>query len=187
VSEFKRITNYIFDNIGKQTSANKIANYLQSNNKSTTTDKTVDRYIKWMIDANLIYRSDYFNLKGKKVLETSGRYFSIDVGIRNISAKFNLDRGYSLENLVFCEFKRLGCNLYGYKFHDGREIDFIVESKNGKLRKFIQVTEKITSSNQNAEIGNLLLCKEPYERIVISRYDKSDYTVEGVRIVNMIN
>jgi predicted AAA+ superfamily ATPase len=142
-----------------------------------------------MMDANLIYRSDYYDVKGKKILETSGRYYSVDLGIRNINAKFNSDRGFSLENVVFLQFKRLGYEVYGNKLNNGSEIDFVVENKLVKNSvKYIQVTERITKSNMNSEIGNLLMtAKNSFEKIVISQYDPSEIRTDGVRIINLID
>lgn len=189
-SEFKRIANFIFDNNAKQTSTLSIMKKLNTINKSFITDKTVDSYIKWMIDANLIYRSDYYDIRGKRLLETTGRYFAVDIGIRNANVKFNRDMGFCLENIAFLEFKRMGCKIYGQKISNGAEIDFVVERE--KIKKYIQVTEKITKSNQNSEIGNLILASEEalkngFEKIVLTLNNPSSMTDNGVRIINLID
>jgi hypothetical protein len=43
-----------------------------------------------MCEALLIYKSSYFSTVGKRILESSGKFYAIDLGIRNSQDDFKI-------------------------------------------------------------------------------------------------
>lgn len=166
VSVFDRIVRYIFDNIGNITSAKRIADYFKSQRLKVSVD-TILNYINYMEAGLLIQKVSRYDLKGKKYLEFSDKYFLNDIGLRNgLIGYKEKDISGLIENLVFKELE-----ARGYKLSIGiigqNEIDFIAE-RQGK-RKYIQVCYTLSTEDAvKREFGSLECIKDNYEKIVIS-------------------
>lgn len=97
---------YMASCIGNLTTPNSIADFMQKNG-STVTNETVDSYLKMIENAYFIYRVPRYELKGKQLLKTQGKYYFIDNGLKNIiNGLSSYDSGNSYENLVYIELLR---------------------------------------------------------------------------------
>ena len=97
---------YMASCIGNLTTPNSIADFMQKNG-STVTNETVDSYLKMIENAYFIYRVPRYELKGKQLLKTQGKYYFIDNGLKNIiNGLSSYDSGSSYENLVYIELLR---------------------------------------------------------------------------------
>ncbi len=97
---------YIASCIGNLTTPNNIAEFLQKNG-SAVTNETVDSYLRMIENAYFIYRVPRYELKGKQLLKTQGKYYFVDNGLKNIVAGLSsYDSGSSLENLIYIELLR---------------------------------------------------------------------------------
>lgn len=97
---------YMASCIGNLTTPNSIADFMQKNG-STVTNETVDSYLKMIENAYFIYRVPRYELKGKQLLKTQGKYYFIDNGLKNIiNGLSSYDTGSSYENLVYIELLR---------------------------------------------------------------------------------
>ena len=92
------------DNIGSQLSSNNISNTLAANGKAVNR-LTVESYLLALTDSFVLYEARRYDIRGKKLLQTLGKYYSVDIGLsRNILDKnLKADRGRLLENIVFLE------------------------------------------------------------------------------------
>ena len=129
VMRLESVVKYIFDNIGNLTSISKIANTLTSMGRKTDT-KTIEKYIKGLVDGLLIYEVNRYNIKGKEFLSTLSKYYVSDLGLRQmILGNRNIDMGHILENIIYLELLRRKANVYVGQF-DKNEIDFVVINSN---------------------------------------------------------
>ena len=97
---------YMASCIGNLTTPNSIAEFMQKNG-STVTNETVDSYLKMIENAYFIYRVPRYELKGKQLLKTQGKYYFIDNGLKNIiNGLSSYDSGSSYENLIYIELLR---------------------------------------------------------------------------------
>lgn len=100
---------------------------------------TVEKYIRYLADANLINISEQLNVEGKKVLKRKNKVYIADSGIRG-AVVLNADvytnpteLGYALETVTYKHVKDYFCsinNLYqvGYiRDAGGSEIDIAVQ------------------------------------------------------------
>ena len=130
VSTLENVTKFLLHNIGNIVSATKIANTLKSQGKGAD-QKTIDKYLRGLTDSLMLYEAQRYNLKGKMFLKTNSKYYTVDIGLRNMLVKSSeSDIGHILENIVFLELKRRGYNVIVGKW-DSKEVDFVTE-KNGK-------------------------------------------------------
>lgn len=179
---FARVSSFVLDNVGSETSAHSIANVLKSSGHGVGSD-TVDAYLNLMCMAYLTYRCERYDIRGKERLRTNGKYYVVDTGLRNqMLGADRGNRGHVTENLVFLELLRRG-----YEVSVGvlpqAEIDFVAQSPAGRI--YIQVSETILDPNVYArEMGAFSKLKDGYPRIIITK-DREDLSHEGVRHLNL--
>lgn len=170
---FNQVFEYLLDNVGNLTSFNKITNTLISNNlldfseKKNPSNKTITAYINALCEAYMLYEVRRYDLKGKKYLTRTNKYYSVDTGLKNYILDYpKEDVGYTLENVVYLELRRRGFHINVGKIND-QEIDFIAKKGNKKL--YIQVTRSLNSDQvMNREISPLRSIKEVGRKIVIT-------------------
>lgn len=130
VPMLENVIRFIFDNIGNPTSATKIANSLTSAGSKISVN-TVENYLKALQDSFIIYKAERYDVKGKQLLETGGKYYIADIGLRYyLLGTKKADRGHILENIVFLELLRRGYEVYVGKVGN-TEIDFIAIGEEG--------------------------------------------------------
>ncbi|MDD3898788.1 MAG: ATP-binding protein [Syntrophomonadaceae bacterium] len=131
VNMLENVTKFMLHNIGNKVSPTKIANTLKSEGKSVD-QKTVNRYIRGLTDSLMLYEATRYNIKGKQFLTTQSKYYTVDVGLRNILVKGKeSDVGHILENIVYLELRRRGYEVYVGQLGDGGEVDFVASSPDG--------------------------------------------------------
>ena len=185
VMRLESIVKYIFDNIGNLTSISKIANTLTSMGRKTDT-KTIEKYIKGLVDGLLIYEVNRYNIKGKEFLSTLSKYYVSDLGLRQmILGNRNIDMGHILENIIYLELLRRKCNVYVGQF-DKNEIDFVVINSNEV--EYYQVALTVLDENTlKRELDALKNIKDNYPKYLITLDEvlpNTDY--EGIKIINAL-
>lgn len=187
----RKLIMFLADNIGNNTSATSIGNTLMNeglleNRVKKPATHTIQAYIGALRESYIFYEIKRFDIKGKEYLRTLGKYYIVDIGLRNYLLGFRSgDTGHILENVVFFELLRRGYDVAIGKI-DNKEVDFIATKTDEK--KYIQVTESMTSEEtRKRELAPLEAIHDNYEKIVLTR-DKSlfdDYN--GIKVVNVID
>lgn len=128
------VIRYIFDNIGNETSLDRIIKGLETS-KNSISAPTLSIYLKGMQDSYLIYKCDRYDIKGKKYLDSNAKYYVVDVGLRAALLGSNdRDLGHILENIVYLELLRRG-----YKVSVGKVNSKVISNNGKKERKTIEV------------------------------------------------
>lgn len=161
-----RIVRFVMDNIGNITNANRINAYLKSQKLSVGVD-TVINYIQWLADAHFTEHADIYDIKGKRHLDISGKYYLADLGIRNAIFGYRAgDIGGMLENIVYLELLRRGCRVSIGRIGD-LEIDFIAE-RNGR-KEYYQVSYMPSApATLKRECAPLLSVQDGYPKHLLS-------------------
>lgn len=141
VASLENIVKFIFDNIGNPTSAKKISDTMTSKGKKIS-NHTVDNYLNALVKSFILYKANRYDIKGKQYLETNGKYYLVDVGLRYylLGSKY-VDLGHILENIVYLELIRRGYEVFIGKV-DNQEVDFVA-IKEGNI-KYYQVAQTVT-------------------------------------------
>lgn len=185
----KKVIKFLANNIGNNVSLNKIKNTLISQNSVSKSirPEIIDNYILALENAFVFYSVNRYDIKGKEYLKTQGKYYIVDLGIRNYLLGFrDRDRGHILENVVYMELLKRGYNVSIGKIQD-KEVDFIATKSNEK--KYIQVTETMTSEDtRTREVQPLKSINDNYEKIVLTTDNLFINTDdEGIKIINLID
>ena len=127
-----------------------------------------------------------FDIKGKAYLRTLGKYYIVDIGLRNYLLGFrNRDSGHAIENVVYFELLRRGYDVAIGKIGND-EVDFIATTADEK--KYIQVTESMMSEDvRKRELAPLQSIRDNYEKIVLSLEPGLDTSYDGIKSENLID
>ena len=187
----RKIILFLCDNIGSSVSATSIGNTLvneglleNGKRKGKPSGHTIQAYIETLLESYFFYDIKRFDIKGKEYLKTLGKYYIVDVGLRNyLLGLRERDRGHIIENIVYLELLRRGYDVAIGKL-DNREIDFIASDTTDKL--YVQVTESMmVESVRTRELAPLQKVSDNYEKIVLSM-DDGTVSHEGIKQINLI-
>lgn len=180
------IIKYIFNNIGSQISTKKISDTLTSMNRNTT-NHTVENYISALIEAFLIYKVDRFDAKGKEILASGYKYYTVDLGFRTylLGKKAGQDMGHMLENIVYLELLRRGYKVYTGKV-DNLEIDFVAQNKNGIEYYQVSLTTRDEKTLER-ELRPLQRTNDFYPKYLLTMDRDLEADYNGIRKINVID
>lgn len=189
----RKLMMFLADNIGNIVSATSIGNTLLSeglledgSRKAKPATHTIQAYIEALKESFVFYEIRRFDIKGKEYLKTLGKYYIVDIGLRNYLLGYrDGDTGHILENTIYFELIRRGYDVAIGKI-DKKEVDFIATKTDEK--KYIQVTEAMTSyETRERELSPLRKIPDNYDKIVIAMNTGLEQDQDGIRIVNAID
>lgn len=187
----RKIIMFLADNIGNNTSITSIGNTLVneklldiSERKSKPAVQTIQAYVGALLESYVFYEIKRYDVKGREYLRTLGKYYIVDIGLRNYLLGFrDMDTGHVLENIVYFELLRRGYDVAIGKI-DEREVDFI--ATDAEKKRYIQVTESMNeSSTRERELAPLRKIRDNYEKIVIANECLNPVTHDGIKIVRL--
>lgn len=188
----RKIILFLADNIGSNVSFASIGNTLKNEGMIQDTERkgapsthTVQSYVAALLESYFFYDIKRFDIKGKELLRTLGKYYIVDIGLRNYLLGFrNRDTGHTLENIVYFELLRRGYDVAIGKV-DNSEVDFIASKADDKL--YVQVTESMQSEEVSArELRPLQAIRDNYEKIVLTLDTGFNTSYDGIKALNLV-
>lgn len=188
----RKIIMFLADNIGSNTSVTSIGNtlvnegLLDSSRKTKPAVQTVQAYVGALLESYIFYEAKRYDIKGKEYLRTLGKFYIVDIGLRNyLLGLRDVDTGHILENIVYFELLRRGYDTAIGKIGNV-EVDFIAANADEKI--YYQVTQTMVSEQtRERELRPLMQIRDNYEKVILTM-DKGLYnSVDGIKIVNIID
>lgn len=188
----KKIVLFLADNIGSSVSISSIGNTLvseglldDSGRRGKPSAHTVQAYVNALLESYFFYEIKRFDIKGREFLRTLGKYYIVDIGLRNYLLGFrNRDSGHAIENVVYFELLRRGYDVAIGKVGNA-EIDFIAAKADEKI--YVQVTESMESETVCArELAPLQRIADNYEKIVLSLHPGLETSYDGIKSIDLI-
>lgn len=168
VAFLNKLLQFLADNTGKPISANNVSKYMKSQGDAVSTNVVVD-YSSYFEETYLLNCVPRFDIHGKKILETNGKYYFEDVGLRNIitgATTRDNDIEKVLENVVYRHLLRLGYTVRIGQLQAG-EVDFV--GTKHEQRIYVQVAYLIaTEETRKREFGTLHEIADNHPKYVIS-------------------
>ena len=189
----RKIILFLADNIGNNTSLTSISNTLVSEKmledrakQGKPATQTIAAYVNALKEAYLFYEIKRFDIKGKEELKTLGKYYIVDIGLRNYLLGYrDVDTGHLIENVVYFELLRRGYDVAVGKIGT-REIDFIATNDHEKI--YFQVTDDMTpESTRERELAPLKMVRDNYRKVILAMNTNSTASVEGIEIIRLID
>ena len=158
------LISFIADTTGKLNSASSVAKYMKAQGIDVSTNAVIN-YMSYFEDSFLTALVNRYDIHGKKLLETSGKIYFGDIGLRNyiVGGERQSDIEKVIENVVYHHLIHLGYTVTVGQLRAG-EIDFVCSRPNQRL--YIQVAWLIDSEvTANREFGALQNISDAYPKI----------------------
>ena len=185
VKMLESIIKYLFANVGSLLSIRKIADSLTSAGRRIDS-KTVEKYLTGLQDSMLIYQAERFDIRGKDVLKINPKYYVVDASLRYLKiGRHGRDTGHILENTVYLELLRRGCEVYVGSMTNG-EVDFVSKDEHGLA--YYQVSESTLQPEvMERELKPLQRIKDNYPKYLLT-LDEIESTADynGIRKLNVL-
>lgn len=193
------LTDVLASGIGTLTNPTKIANTFNSNGRKISS-ATIHSYLEALENAFMVASADRYDVKGKKYISTTKKYYFSDVGIRNARLNFRqMEESHAMENVIYNELK-----VRGYSVDIGivetfekvsdvsrqrkqLEIDFVCNL--GSKRYYIQSTLTLEPQEKfEQEKKSLLKVDDNFKKIIITKDNILPYyNNDGVFIINLFD
>ena len=184
----------VASSIGSLTNSNKLTNTFKSKGTKELSINTVSQYLEYLINSFLIEKVDRYDIKGKRYIQSTSKYYFTDIGLRNARLNFRQqEENHIMENIVYLELVRRGYNvdvgIVEIREGDKRkqlEVDFICHQHNKKY--YVQVALNLnTTTKTEQETKPFANIADNFKKIVVVRDDiKPWITEEGILIIGII-
>lgn len=184
ITSFNKVLQYILDTEAREFSRDNVIDYLSREHHEIAND-TLYNYLDALTSTFIMNKVYRYDVHGKSILKTLNKYYSNDLGIKQIKTNGeNVNYSVALENVIYNDLISKDYKVYIGKTRRG-EIDFIA-SKNNRI-KYIQVCYKLDSEETiDREFGAFNEIDNDGEKYVIS-LDKTDYSRNNIKHVNVFD
>ncbi|MCL1833076.1 MAG: ATP-binding protein, partial [Leptospirales bacterium] len=189
--QLTRIVNFLFSNIGNETSINNMVGVVNNDFKLKPNDKKLyapilEKYLEALIDSFVFYKAEKQYLKGKELLRTNAKYYAVDAALRYylLGGTSKTDAGHILENIVFLELVRRGYKIKIGKIGD-KEIDFVAQKSGGQIEYYQVAQSVMNEAVLSRELEPLEAIKDNYPKFLLTRdHDHNNY--KGIQHINAL-
>ena len=109
-AEFEELVRILASSVGSPINPTNLANTFKSvKHLNHITDKTIETYIGYLVDAFMIEKAERYDIKGKRYIGTTPKYYFKDLGLRNVILAFRqTEENHLMENVIYNEMRHRG-------------------------------------------------------------------------------
>ena len=142
--ELDELVDILASAVGSLTNPLKLANTFKSVKKKTISDKTLKKYMDYLMDAFLVSKAVRYDIKGRKYIGSPAKFYFEDVGLRNARLNFRqMEENHIMENIIYNELR-----IRGYRVDVGLVEQFGKNSENKTTKKQLEVDFVVTRGSE---------------------------------------
>lgn len=192
------LLNILASSIGGLTNATKLANTFVSVKHEQVSRNTIVKYLEYICDSFLMSKASRYDIKGKRYIESSYKYYFTDLGLRNVRLNFRqVEYTHLLENVIYNELiargfsvdvgvvARRSRNENGDDVRQYLEIDFVCNQ--GSKRYYIQSAYRMIDEEKvKQEENSLRNIDDSFKKIIIlGEYTPVLHNESGITIISI--
>ena len=198
-AEFEELVRILASSVGSPVNPTNLANTFKSVKRlNSITDKTIETYIGYLENAFMIEKSERYDIKGKKYIGTTPKYYFKDLGLRNAILSFRqTEENHLMENVVYNDMRHRGFLVdvgnvgIRVKDEEGKwrrvtlEVDFVCNL--GSRRYYLQSAYRLPDNEKvQQEKRSLQQIGDSFKKIVVVgermklRRDESGIVMMGI-------
>ena len=187
------IINILASSVGSLTNPKKIYDTFVSNGEKEISSNTVTSYIKYIEDSFIVNKSDRYDVKGKKYIQTPQKYYFSDIGLINARLNFRQqEENHIMENIIYNELLLRGYNVdVGVvELREGNqrkqlEVDFVCNL--GNKRYYVQSTLNLDTREKTIqEERPLMNINDNFKKIIVVKDNMKHWmTEEGILVIGI--
>lgn len=196
--EFEELINILSSAIGSLTNSKKLADTFKSKKNKKISVNTIKNYLDYLCDAFIVDRAVRYDIKGKKYIDTSQKYYFTDIGSRNARINFRqLEENHTMENIIYNELTARGFNVdigvvvvsmsdeNNKKVRTQLEVDFVCNK--GIKRYYVQSAFNIPDRGKmKQESNSLLRIDDSFKKVIVFKDVPAPwYTDKGILIIGI--
>ena len=200
--EFDELLDILASAIGSLTNPLKLANTFKSIKGKSISDKTLKKYLDYLMDAFLVNKAKRYDVKGKKYINSPAKYYFEDVGLRNARLEFRqTEENHIMENIIYNELcirgfrvdvglvEHYGKNKEGKSQKKQLEVDFVATK--GSRKYYIQSAFSLSNPEKiEQEQRSLNSINDSFKKIIVVRDNikvrRNDYGIVTMGICNFL-
>lgn len=142
--ELDELVDILASAVGSLTNPLKLANTFKTVKKKTISDKTLKKYIDYLLDAFLVSKAVRYDIKGRKYIGSPAKFYFEDMGLRNARLNFRqMEENHIIENIIYNELR-----IRGYHVDVGLVEQFGKNSDNKTTKKQLEVDFVVTRGSE---------------------------------------
>lgn len=179
--ELDELVDILASAVGSLTNPLKLANTFKTVKKKTISDKTLKKYMDYLMDAFLVSKAVRYDIKGRKYIGSPTKIYFEDVGLRNARLNFRqMEENHIMENIIYNELRIRGFHVdVGLVEQFGKnsenkttkrrlEVDFV--ANRGSEKYYIQSAFAMDSrSKQEQEERPLKAIGDSFKKVIVVR------------------
>ena len=184
VMMLESVIRFVADNIGNMLSTKRIADIMTADGRKID-QKTVEKYLTSLCETFFVYEAKRYNVKGKQLLKTLGKYYLVDVGLRRmLLGGRSFDAGRLLENVVYLELLRRQKSVYIGKI-DNLEVDFVAIDENDIVYYQVAATVR-NEATLKRELSSLQQINDQYPKYILTLDEDPEADYDGIKRINAL-
>ncbi len=133
--ELDELVDILASAVGSLTNPLKLANTFKTVKKKAISDKTLKKYMDYLMDAFLLSKAVRYDIKGRRYIGSPAKFYFEDVGLRNARLNFRqMEENHIMENIIYNELR-----IRGYQVDVGLVEQFDKNAENKTTKKQLEV------------------------------------------------
>lgn len=159
--ELDELVDILASAVGSLTNPLKLANTFKTVKKKTISDKTLKKYMDYLMDAFLVSKAVRYDIKGRKYIGSPAKFYFEDVGLRNARLNFRqMEENHIMENIIYNELR-----IRGYHVDVGLVEQFGKNGENKTTKKQLEVDFVVTRGSEKYYIQSAFAMTTPEKQM----------------------